>query len=170
MSNEIETIDAIFAAAKSWGSKERKGEVARAVLVDQLISSGTLPGFHTKVDNAEGKKVYSATAAAVREGVICGWGAGAVKLMNTPTKDLPAQSKFEKDRLNKGLGSRMKKLSATIEARKNPVEKGPTTRKDDAIAIPEIFANLVKRVQTSEGAGDIDLVAVSEWLAKSPLK
>ena len=170
MLNQIETNRDIFAAAKSYGDKERKGDVARYVLVDLLIAKGCVAGFQKKEVNEEGKKVYPPIALATRNGIVAGWGAAVVKLMNTPTKELSPQGRFEKDKHNKALSPRMNKLSDAIDARLNPIDKGPVERKDDAIKIPEMFHALVKRVKSSEGAGDIDLIAVSDWLAKSPIK
>ena len=162
--NEI-SVD-IFDLAKSYANKELKGTKARSLLIDALIAEGCVAGFQKKEANAEGKKVYSPITLATRNGIYAGWGAAAVKLANTPTKELSPQGKFEKDKQHKALGSRMNKLSDAIDARSNPVDKGPVARKDDGVAIPEIFASLVKRVKTSKGAGNLDLVTLNEKLAQ----
>ena len=166
-----ETSNAIFAAAKAYSNAENKGLVKRAVLVDLLIGdAGATAGFQTQVADTEGKKGYSPVATAVRNGIVAGWGAKAVRLFNTPSKDLPPLGKFERNNMKRALGSRMDKLSDAIDARLNPVEKGPTPRKADDEWLRDAFNAIVKRVESSEGAGDLDLVEISEWLEKSPLR
>lgn len=164
-----ETSDAIFAAAKAYSNAENKGLVKRTVLVDLLIAQGATAGFQTKVEDTEGKKDYSPVATAVRNGIVAGWGAKEVRLFNTPTKDLPPLGKFGKDKINKALGPRMKKLSDAIDARLNPVEKGPTPRKPDDEWLIEWLAKGRKRVKSSEDAGKLDLVLISEKMEELEL-
>jgi hypothetical protein len=168
MTTTLETLETVFNAAKAYSGLEKKGDMARTALVDLLIANNVRPGFHTRTENAEGKKVYSAIAVATRNGIIAGWGSGAVRMMATPTKELTPQGKFEKDAMNKALGSRMNKISEAIETRLNPpVAKEPGTRKDDNEWFAAWLADGLKRAQSSETL-KCDVVELTTWLKASP--
>ena len=108
-------------------------------------------------------------AVSLREGLVASWGKSAVRLYNTDTKELSDVESAEKRYITKQLGTRMRKLNIALDERLNPVERGPVERKPDDVWLRDTFNAFVKRVETSEGAGDLDLVEIAEWLAKSPL-
>lgn len=159
----------IFAAAKAYGQADVKTAKTKAAVIDTLVAEGVKPGFNKQQDLGDGKKGYTPAAVSLREGLVAGWGKTAVRIWNTDTKELSEEERASKDLLNKNLGSRMRKFSNALEQRLNPVERGPVERKPDDVWLRDTFNAFVKRVETSEGAGDLDLVEIADWLAKSPL-
>lgn len=107
--------------------------------------------------------------ASVDAGITASFAKTTQRLLATPTKDLSDSDKGAKRYAQQQIGSRRNKIVKALDDRLNPVERGPVERKPDDTWIREAFTAMVKRVETSEGAGDLDLVEIAEWLAKSPL-
>ena len=162
-------VDTIYTAAKAYGQADVKTAKTKAAVLDTLVAEGVKPGFNKQQDLGDGKKGYIPAAVSLREGLVAGWGKTAVRLYNTDKKDLSEEEQASKDLLIKNLGSRMSKFSDALGQRLNPVERGPVERKPDDVWLRDTFNAFVKRVETSEGAGDLDLVEIADWLAKSPL-
>tara|TARA_R100000995_G_scaffold44236_1_gene20743 strand:+ start:5973 stop:6482 length:510 start_codon:yes stop_codon:yes gene_type:complete len=162
-------VDTIYTAAKAYGSAENKSANSKKALVDTLVAEGVKPGFNKQQDLGDGKKGYIPAAVSVREGLVASWGKSAVRLYNTDTKELSDVESAEKRYITKQLGTRMRKLNIALDERLNPVERGPVERKPDDVWLRDAFNAFVKRVESSEGAGDLDLVEIMEWLKKSPL-
>jgi len=162
-------INPIYSAAKAYGSAESKSATSKKALVDTLVAEGVKPGFNKQQDLGEGKKGYTPAAISVREGLVASWGKVDARIYASDKADLSDEEKARKDYIVKQLGTRMSKISRALEARLNPVERGPVERKPDDVWLRDTFNAFVKRVETSEGAGNLDLVEIAEWLAKSPL-
>ena len=162
-------VDTIFTAAKAYGSAEKKTASTKAALVDTLIAEGAKPGFNKQQDLGDGKKGYLPAAQSCRDGLLASFGKTAVRIYNTDTKELSDNERAEKRNITQQLGSRMGKINKALDERLNPVERGPVERKPDDVWLRDAYNALCKRVESSEGAGDLDLVEIAEWLAKSPL-
>ena len=158
----------IYTAAKAYGQADVKTAKTKAAVIDTLVAEGVKPGFNKQQDLGDGKKGYIPAAVSLREGLVAGWGKTAVRIWNTDTKELSEEERASKDLLNKNLGSRMRKFSNALEQRLNPVERGPVERKPDDVWFRDWFNSGLKRVETSEGADNLDLVEVAEWLASAP--
>ena len=163
-------VDTIYAAAKAYGQADVKTAKTKAAVIDTLVAGGVKPGFNKQQDLGDGKKGYIPAAVSLREGLVAGWGKTAARIWGTDKKELSDAEKASKDLLVKNVGSRMRKFSSALEQRLNPVERGPVERKPDDVWLRDAFNAIVKRVESSEGAGDLDLVEISEWLEKSPLR
>ena len=106
---------------------------------------------------------------SVDAGIVSSFTKTAQKLLVTPTKELSDVDKSAKRYAQQQIGSRRNKIVKALDERLNPVERGPVERKPDDVWLRDTFNAFVKRVETSEGAGDLDLVEIADWLAKSPL-
>jgi hypothetical protein len=165
MSNEMSNV--IAAAAKKWSDNLHKAGASMSVLLDALVAEGaTVACFDSPAKGESAHHVRIACDA----GVLASYGVAAVRLQATTTKDLSDKDKATKRYNQQQVASRRAKIAKALDARLNPVTKGPVARKDDAIVIPEMFHALAKRVETSEGAGNIDLVEMSEWIKDCPIK
>jgi hypothetical protein len=154
-------------AAKKWSTDTNKSGISLALLLDALVADGvTLASFKAP---PKGEDAHPARIAC-DAGVLASYGVTAVKLQASTTKDLSDKDKATKRYNQQQVGSRRAKIAKALDARLNPVEKGPTPRKADDAFLIEWLATGKKRVESSEGAGNIDLVALAEWLAKSPIK
>ena len=160
----------IFNAAKAYASADNKAGVTRSALVDLLVAEGVMPGFNKQQTLGDGKKGYLPNAIACRDGIVAAWGKQAITLWNSDTKTLSEENKAAKRHMIMQVGTRMNKINKALDERLNPVEKGPTPRKADDKFLREWLALGVKRVESSEGAGDLDLVETAQWLARSPIK
>jgi hypothetical protein len=154
-------------AAKKWSTDKNKSGVSLALLLDALVADGvTLADFKAP---PKGEDAHPARVAC-DAGVLASYGVAAVKLQATPTKNLSYRDKGTKRYITQQIASRRAKIAKALDARLNPVEKGPTPRKADDVFLAEWLAAGKKRVESSEGAGDLDLVETAQWLAKSPIK
>ena len=162
-------VDSIYTAARAYGSAEKKSASMKAALVDILVADGVKPGFQKQQDLGDGRKGYLPAAQSCRDGLLASFGKAAVRIYNTDTKELSDAERAEKRNITQQLGSRMGKINAALDGRLNPVDRMSVERKPDDVWLRDAFNAFVKRVETSEGAGDLDLVEIMEWLKKSPL-
>ena len=158
MTNQLPTV---AVAAKTWSSSETRSGNSLQTLLDVMIANGAT------VETLKDKE-HPVTVDCNR-GIMASFGKTAVKLADTPTKELSKQGKSDKRHNRQQQGSRFSKIAKALNKRLNPDVSGPTPRKPDAQWLRKWFADGVKRVETSEGAESIDLVEVSEWLSASPL-
>ena len=164
MLNHIETI---AIAAKKWSSDITKTGASLSILLDALVAEGaTLENFKAP---AKGEEAHP-TRMACDAGILASYGVGAVKIQATTTKDLSDKDKATKRYNQQQVASRRAKIAKALDARLNPVERGPTPRKPDHEFLIEWLATGKKRVESSEGAGKIDLVEMAEWLEDCPIK
>tara|TARA_R110000824_G_scaffold48359_1_gene136573 strand:- start:62 stop:553 length:492 start_codon:yes stop_codon:yes gene_type:complete len=163
----MEMFDTIQTAAKKWSNDVTKSGASMSVLLDALIAEGaTLESFKAPAKGEEANPTRKACDA----GVLASYGVGAVKIQATTTKDLSDKDKATKRYNQQQVASRRAKIAKALDARLNPVDKGPTPRKADDKFLREWLALGVKRVETSDGAGDLDLVEMKEWLEDCPIK
>jgi hypothetical protein len=160
----------IFTAAKAYASADNKAGITRSILVDLLVAEGVIVGFNKQQTLDDGKKGYTPDAIACRDGIVAAWGKKAITLWNSDTKTLSEENKAAKRHMIMQVGTRMNKINKALDERLNPVEQGPTPRKADDKFLREWLALGAKRVESSDGAGDLDLVEITEWIAKSPIK
>ena len=160
--------DKLYKLALNDAKAENKSALTRSLLVDELIAVGMTETFNTQ-RKIDGKMAYLPEAQDCRTAIVAAYGRKAQKLMSTPTKDLADSAKTEKRLVTQQVGSRMSKIAKEIGYRLNPQERGTVERKPDDVWMRDAYNAFVKRVETSEGAGDLDLVEIAEWLAKSPL-
>tara|TARA_R100001163_G_scaffold52179_1_gene39558 strand:+ start:552 stop:1019 length:468 start_codon:yes stop_codon:yes gene_type:complete len=132
-----------------------------AALVDYMVSSDI------SVDNLKDKE--HPVRVTVDAGIVASFTKTDQSLLDTPTKELLGANKTAKRYAQQQIGSRRDKIIKALDKRLNPVERGPVERKPDDVWLRDTFNAFVKRVETSEGAGDLDLVEIADWLAKSPL-
>ena len=158
----------IYAAARAYGSAEKKTSSLKSTLVDLLIAEGVQPGFNKQQVLEDGKKGYIPAAVYCRDGLLASYGKAAVRIFNTDTKELSPSEKAEKRYITQQLGTNMRKVNTALDERLNPVERGPVERKPDDVWFRDWFNSGLKRVETSEGADNLDLVEIAEWLASAP--
>tara|TARA_R100000781_G_scaffold114992_1_gene88315 strand:+ start:3576 stop:4046 length:471 start_codon:yes stop_codon:yes gene_type:complete len=155
MSNDLQKLVRQYSVAI-----DKTGKTLSA-LIDYMVASDLSP------DNLKDKE-HSARMA-VDAGIVASFTKTTQALLKTPTKELLDANKAEKRYAQQQIGSRRAKIIKALDERLNPVERGPVERKPDDVWLRDTFNAFVKRVETSEGAGDLDLVEIADWLAKSPL-
>jgi hypothetical protein len=158
----LENQQTVYNAVKSWSSAHDKAGKQMVTVIDALVASGVTVAT---LDDKE-----SPYRQSVDDGIVASFGAAIMRLMDTPTKELDDARKVSKRYAQQQVGSRRSKIKKQLDARLNPVEQGPTPRKPDDKFLREWLAIGEKRITTSEGAGDIDLVAMMEWIATCPIK
>ena len=164
MSNEMSNV--IAAAAKKWSSDVTKTGASMSVLIDALVAEGaTMACFDVPAKGESAHHVRIACDA----GVLASYGVAAVRLQATTTKDLSDKDKATKRYNQQQVGSRRAKIAKALDARLNPVAKGPVARKDDNEWFAAWWAEGLKRAQSSEKL-KCDAVELTDWLAKSPIK
>ena len=155
INNDLQKLVRQYSAAV-----DKTGKTLTA-LVDHMVADD--------ISVADLKDKECAIRAAVDAGITASFTKPTQNLLTTPTKELTDVNKAAKRYAQQQIGSRRNKIVKALDDRLNPVERGPVERKPDDTWIREAFTAMVKRVETSEGAGDLDLVEIAEWLAKSPL-
>ena len=159
------TASNLTVLAEAW-SKNKTGEVkSLQLLIDELVTQGQAKGWHLKNKNKEGTREYSPQATDVRFGIVKSLGKKKLALFLLTGKQ-DKETAAAQRAVKQELSSRMDNVVKALHARQNPNKNKQPGRKDDGVAIPEIFASLVKRVKSSEGAGDLDLVTLTEKLAQ----
>jgi len=154
MSNDLQKLVRQYSVAI-----DKTGKTLSA-LVDYMVANDIA------VDNLKDKE-HSARMA-VDAGIVASFTKTTQALLKTPTKELLDANKAEKRYAQQQIGSRRAKIIKALDERLNPVERGPVERKPDDVWFRDWFNSGLKRVETSEGADNIDLVEVAEWLASAP--
>jgi len=156
----------VLTASKKWSDSETRTASSMQVLLDAIIASdGGMEIFDKTPKGTEKNPIR----VAVERGIMASYGAKAVKLADTPTKDLSDENKATKRYNRQQVGTRFGKVKGALDRRLNPDKFADTkARTDDNVKIPNMIAELRKRIETSEDFNG-DLVALSEWMDVCPV-
>ena len=156
----------VKAASKKWSDSETRTTSSMQVLLDAIIASdGGMEIFDKTPKGAEKNPIR----VAVEHGIMASYGAKAVKLADTPTKDLSDENKATKRYNRQQVGTRFGKVKGALDRRLNPDKYAKTKeRTDDNIWLPARIAELRKRIETTEDYNG-DLVELSEWMDACPI-
>ena len=145
---------------RSWANSVERTGKALSVLIDYMVANDiTVACLQDKEDPK--RKTIDA-------GIVASFSKSDQYVLITPTKELSDVQKGAKRYAHQQLGSRRSKIIKALGDRLNPVERGPVERKPDDIWFRDWYNSGLKRAETSEGADDLDIVEITEWLAKSP--
>ena len=166
----VTSYNGVLTASQKWSDLNTRTANSMQVLLDAIIANydgktDAMEVFDKTSKNAEKNPI----CAAVERGILASYGKKAVKLADTPTKELSDKDKATK-RYNRGqVGSRASKVKIALDKRLNPDKYAKTKeRTDDNIWLPTRVAELRKRIETSETYSG-DLVELSEWMDACPI-
>ena len=157
----------VLTASKKWSDSETRTYSSLQVLLDAIIASdGGMEVFDKTPKNAEKNPIR----VAVEDGIMASYGAKAVKLAATPTKEIKSDKDKATKRYNRQqVGTRFGKVKVAKDKRLNPDKYAKAKeRTDDNVKIPNMIAELRKRIETSEDFNG-DLVALSDWMDACPV-
>ena len=156
----------VLTASKKWSDSETRTASSMQLLLDAIIASdGGMEIFDKTPKGAEENPIRT----AVESGIMASYGANAVKLAATITKELSDKDKANKRYNRQQVGTRFDKVKKALDRRLNPDKFADTkARTDDNVKIPNMIAELRKRIETSEIFNG-DLVGLSEWMDACPI-
>jgi hypothetical protein len=156
----------VQAASKKWSDSETRTGTALQLVLDAICANGGGMEIFDKTPKGEEKNPI---CAAVEGGIMASYGVKAVKLADTPTKELSDKDKATKRYNRQQVASRSSKVKIALDKRLNPDKYAKTKeRTDDNVKIPNMIAELRKRIETSEDFNG-DLVALSDWMDACPV-
>jgi len=153
-------------ASRKWSDSETRTYSSLQVLLDAIIANdGGMEIFDTTPKGAEKNPIR----VAVENGIMASYGKKAVKLADTPTKELSDKDKATKRYNRQQVGARTSKVKIALDKRLNPDKYAKTKeRTDDNVWLPARIAELRNRIESSETYNG-DLVALSEWMDACPI-
>ena len=167
MGNKTQEIQepTLFDLSKKWSSGMTRNANTLALIVDTIVASSknAMAVFDKPPKGAEPNPIR----VEIERGIFASYGAKAVKLSDTSTKELSDEDKATKRYNRQQVGSRLSKVKQAVHKRLNP-DSESKGRTDDNVAIPRMIADLKKRIQSSE-TFDGDTVALTEWVNDCPL-
>tara|TARA_R100001530_G_scaffold30587_1_gene24073 strand:+ start:267 stop:908 length:642 start_codon:yes stop_codon:yes gene_type:complete len=165
MGNETPQEPTLYDLSKKWSSGVTRNANTLALIVDAIIagSENAMAVFDKTPKGGDPNPLR----VEVERGIVASFGAKAITLSESNTKELSDTDKATKRYNRQQVGSRLSKVKQAVHKRLNP-DSGSKGRTDDNVAIPRMIAELKARIQSSETFNG-DLVALSEWVEKCPL-
>ena len=156
----------VEAASKKWSDSEtRTGTNMQLVLDTICANGGGMEMFDTPARGTEKPPIL----VALHRGIMASFGKKAVKLADTPTKELSDKDKATKRYNRQQVGTRASKVKIALDKRLNPDKYAKTKeRTDDNIKIPNMLSDLDKRIKTSKDLTVCDTVELVEWMRDCP--
>ena len=168
----VTLIKEVVTASLKHGQAMNKDITTRQVVLDTIIANTPEGDDVMAVFDAVGKGgEKSSLRLSVEHGYFIAVGGKGAPALNAkkPAECKNDAERFRRDDNKKQVGSRMGKLKKAMDVRLNPDKYAKTKeRTDDNIKIPNMLADLDKRIKTSKDLIVCDAVELVEWMRDCP--
>lgn len=138
-------------AVTAYASAANKADGVKLKTIDILEAEGVTP----EMLKAPPKGECSAFYDSVKLAVIAAFKVADRRLLETPTKEVPADKKEDRRYLQQQIGSKVKDLRNALDRRLNPKVEGETAEKENSkksaeLQIAEALTAAIKKAQGLE--------------------